>query len=130
MSHAKLRRQFEGLLRERGRKQRRGNGSLSDSGEVVSDSGKGGIPGFFLSRSPYENVLMSMGHAVHICRASSGEIIYCVDFEEDLSNLERDLMDSPSPLPPSSSLFPSSSVTPSSSVPIRRNPSRTSSMPS
>ncbi|KAF8413111.1 hypothetical protein HHK36_001087 [Tetracentron sinense] len=76
MSHAKLRRQFEGLLRERGREQRKGNGSLSDSGEVVSDSGKGGIPGFFSSRSPYENVLMSMGHAVHICRASSGEIIY------------------------------------------------------
>ncbi|KAF8380012.1 hypothetical protein HHK36_027481 [Tetracentron sinense] len=53
-----------------------------------------------------------------------------VDFEEDLSNQERDLMDPPSPLTLTSSLSPSSSFMPSSSISIQRNPPRTSSMSS
>ncbi|XP_010255507.1 PREDICTED: serine/threonine-protein kinase EDR1 isoform X2 [Nelumbo nucifera] len=76
MSHVKLREQFEMLMQEREEDQRgRGHGS-SDSGEGTSDSGWGHLPGFFLSRTPYRKVLQSMGHAVHVCKISSGEIIF------------------------------------------------------
>ncbi|XP_050379149.1 serine/threonine-protein kinase EDR1 isoform X2 [Argentina anserina] len=34
------------------------------------------IRGFFLSGSPYRNILDNMGHAVHVCTATGGEIQY------------------------------------------------------
>lgn len=34
------------------------------------------LPGVFFSGSPYKNVLNCMGHAVHVNRADTGEIIY------------------------------------------------------
>jgi hypothetical protein len=43
---------------------------------VASDYGWGCLPGLFVTGNPYRKVLDCMGHAVHVCRASSGEIIY------------------------------------------------------
>ncbi|XP_058772932.1 serine/threonine-protein kinase STY46 isoform X2 [Vicia villosa] len=47
-------------------------------------SAAGFFSGFFFSISPYANVLKCMGHAVHIHRVSSGEIIYWNDSAETL----------------------------------------------
>ncbi|XP_038679098.1 serine/threonine-protein kinase PAK 3 isoform X2 [Tripterygium wilfordii] len=43
---------------------------------VVSKSGWGCVPGFFSDGNPFRSILDSMGNAVHVCSASSGEIIY------------------------------------------------------
>ena len=67
-NQTKLREQIGELLQEK---------KLRD--EVVSansDSSMGLISGFFSSGSPYKNILECMGHAVHVYRASSREIIY------------------------------------------------------
>ncbi|XP_077248562.1 uncharacterized protein LOC143888126 isoform X2 [Tasmannia lanceolata] len=73
VSHARLEEQFEVIVKEREIEKR------------ASERGRGGevIPGFFL-RNPYWNVLQCMGHAVHIWKASSGEIIYWNGSAENL----------------------------------------------
>lgn len=48
----------------------------SDSGNIPFDSSWLYVPGAYFSVSPYRNVLECMGHAVHITRIGSGEIIY------------------------------------------------------
>lgn len=59
-SHAQLREEFDELLIPEKRK----------TDEVATSWG------FFNEGTPYRSVLESMGHAVHVCTASSGEIIY------------------------------------------------------
>ncbi|KAF3448501.1 hypothetical protein FNV43_RR09214 [Rhamnella rubrinervis] len=49
----------------------------SDSIGVSTEySFPGCCAGYFFSGSPYKSVLESLSHAVHVCRASTGEIIY------------------------------------------------------
>ncbi|XP_043718272.1 dual specificity protein kinase shkD-like isoform X3 [Telopea speciosissima] len=75
VSHAKLREQFQLLLGETQEEQRKRRGEERSSSSSDS-SGFDHLPGFLLSKTPYRNVLESMGHAVHVCRISSGDIIY------------------------------------------------------
>ncbi|CAK9170467.1 unnamed protein product [Ilex paraguariensis] len=75
-SHAKLREQLNVLVQEQGVKNSRDDGT-SDSGEVTLYTGWPCVPGVFSSGSPYRNVLEYMGHAVHVSRVGSGEIIFC-----------------------------------------------------
>ncbi|KAM3735041.1 hypothetical protein ACB098_10G061500 [Castanea mollissima] len=74
-SHERLREQFDELVQE--------NNKVIKNKEVdddmvgsYSDSRWGCFPGFFGAGGPYRSVLEHMGHAVHVCTASSGEIIY------------------------------------------------------
>lgn len=74
-SHERLREQFDELVQE--------NNKIIKNKEVdddmvgsYSDSNWGCFPGFFGAGGPYRSVLEHMGHAVHVCTASSGEIIY------------------------------------------------------
>ncbi|KAK9277578.1 hypothetical protein L1049_007123 [Liquidambar formosana] len=71
-SHENLREQFDVLVQE----QSKGTKVKSDSGEVASDPFWGRFPGYFSARGPYRSVLESMGHAVHVWTAASGEFIY------------------------------------------------------
>ncbi|XP_072062345.1 uncharacterized protein [Arachis hypogaea] len=64
---AKLREQFRQLLQEK---------EEEEEEVVVADSTLRFLSGNFFSDSPYASVLKCMGHAVHVYRASSGEIIY------------------------------------------------------
>ncbi|CAK8539394.1 unnamed protein product [Lathyrus sativus] len=67
----KLTEQFNELMQEK----------VKDNEDYLA----GGIfSGFFFSISPYANVLKCMGHAVHIHRVSSGEIVYWNDSAETL----------------------------------------------
>ncbi|XP_042511194.1 RAF proto-oncogene serine/threonine-protein kinase isoform X2 [Macadamia integrifolia] len=75
VSHAKLREQFQLLLEETQEEERRRRGEEGPSSSLDS-SGFDHIPGSLLSNIPYRNVLESMGPAVHVCRISSGDIIY------------------------------------------------------
>ncbi|MCD7450460.1 hypothetical protein HAX54_006530 [Datura stramonium] len=73
-SHRKLLEQFNELLQRK-----KINSTVNmDTDEKLIDSGEMGfcVPGFFSSGSPYRNVLNYMGHAVHVSRAGTGEIIY------------------------------------------------------
>ena len=74
-SHERLREQFDELVQE--------NNKIIKNKEVDDDMVGSDLdsrwvcfPGFFRARGPYRSVLENMGHAVHVCRASSGEIIY------------------------------------------------------
>ncbi|KAL0312649.1 UNVERIFIED_CONTAM: putative serine/threonine-protein kinase SIS8 [Sesamum radiatum] len=73
-SHQKLQEQFQVLLQEKtsnvSTKTFQEKDVSSDSGDMAS------FPGTFFGGSPYRKVLEHMGHAVHVCRAGSGEIIY------------------------------------------------------
>ncbi|KAL1332058.1 hypothetical protein AAHE18_11G000200 [Arachis hypogaea] len=69
---AKLREQFRQLLQEK---------EEEEEEVVVADSTLRFLSGNFFSDSPYASVLKCMGHAVHVYRASSGEIIYCCSCE-------------------------------------------------
>uniref|UniRef100_A0A7N0TX45 non-specific serine/threonine protein kinase n=1 Tax=Kalanchoe fedtschenkoi TaxID=63787 RepID=A0A7N0TX45_KALFE len=69
-SHSKLRKQFAVLVQEQ---QERGKVGV-DSGSMEVDSDWGHVPGSFAS--PYRSVLESMGHAVHVSAAATGELIY------------------------------------------------------
>lgn len=69
-SHARMREQFDELVQEKKMVKNK------EVDMVGSDSGWSCFPGFFVAGSPYRSVLEHMGHAVHVCRASSGEIIY------------------------------------------------------
>ncbi|KAJ8766138.1 hypothetical protein K2173_021655 [Erythroxylum novogranatense] len=75
-SHAKLKEQLSEPVEENSRKNGGSMMAMSAAGDETSDSGGVYIPGFFISGSPYKSVLESMGHAVHVCTASSGEITY------------------------------------------------------
>ncbi|PKI41413.1 hypothetical protein CRG98_038185, partial [Punica granatum] len=61
-TQAELRQQFSELLLEK-----------EEEGDLP-----GGrlIPGYFSGGSPYRSILESIGHAVHVCSASTGEIVY------------------------------------------------------
>ncbi|EEF51112.1 map3k delta-1 protein kinase, putative [Ricinus communis] len=78
-SHAKLKEELSELVDENNRKRiikKNDEVVMQDSDEVTSDSGMGCVSGFFAAGSPYKRVLESIGHAVHVCNAASGEIIY------------------------------------------------------
>ena len=74
-SHERLREQFDKLVQENNKIIK--NKEVDDD-MVGSDSDSRWVcfPGFFGARGPYRSVWENMGHAVHVCRASSGEIIY------------------------------------------------------
>ncbi|XP_052210698.1 uncharacterized protein LOC127813654 isoform X2 [Diospyros lotus] len=74
-SHASLREQFNTLLKEQGERGLTEDGS-SNSGEVAPFSSWSYVPGVFSPGSLHRNVLECMGHAVHVCRVASEEIIY------------------------------------------------------
>ncbi|XP_043705300.1 U-box domain-containing protein 52-like [Telopea speciosissima] len=78
VSHTNLNDQFQVLLQETREEQgRRKRGERSSSSSSSDSTGWSRfLPGSFLSRTPYRNVLESMGHAVYVCRISTGEIIY------------------------------------------------------
>ncbi|CAK7335460.1 unnamed protein product [Dovyalis caffra] len=77
-SHAKLKQQMSKLMKTDEKRKMIYSEvvAMSDAGEVMSDSCWGCIPGHFTTGSPYKSVLESIGHAVHMCSASSGEIVY------------------------------------------------------
>lgn len=72
---ARLREQFHELVQEK-EKLMTMEEEEEEEEEVVADSTVRFLSGFFFSKSPYASVLKCMGHAVHVYRASSGEIIY------------------------------------------------------
>ncbi|XP_040987820.1 uncharacterized protein LOC121235540 [Juglans microcarpa x Juglans regia] len=74
-SHSRLREQLDELVQEikTNKEEREMEVGIE---EVGLDSWCGGFPGFFVDGSPYRRALECMGHAVHVCRASSGEILY------------------------------------------------------
>ena len=76
-SHAKLSQELRHLMLHRQQQQKNNIGNEDDA-LVTSDSGdvSGRLPGYFSTGSPYKSVLDSLGHALHVCRASSGEIVY------------------------------------------------------
>lgn len=82
-SHAKLNQQLNELALEK--QQERPDGKEGESPCTTSFSGDltdletGLLPRYFKAaqgRSPYEHVLQSIGHAVHVTAAASGEITY------------------------------------------------------
>ncbi|KAK6158107.1 hypothetical protein DH2020_005421 [Rehmannia glutinosa] len=79
-SHHKLKEQLQVLLKE---KTRNASSKIFEEKETMSDSeylasfpGWGSLPESYFFGSPYRSVLEYMGHAVHVSRAGSGEIIY------------------------------------------------------
>ncbi|CDP09798.1 unnamed protein product [Coffea canephora] len=74
-SHEKLKEQFNILLQE---KSIAGGFGKDSPGELAGEDSSWAsyIHGAYYSGSPYKNVLECMGHAVHISRAGSEEIIY------------------------------------------------------
>lgn len=73
-SHARLTAEFHELQEETKKKKKK-----EEKDETVMTS-EFSVPhrvrGFFLSGSPYRSILDNMGHAVHVCSASAGEIQY------------------------------------------------------
>lgn len=69
-NQAKLREQFDELVLQNKKL------TVRDDEQVIADSTAGSLSSFFFSGSPYASVLKCMGHAVHVHRVSSGEIIY------------------------------------------------------
>ncbi|KAJ4835070.1 hypothetical protein Tsubulata_028840 [Turnera subulata] len=84
-SHARLEQQLSELVEEK-RRMDEDEGVVMSSypDEVTSDSGLDSLPGFFSEGSPYRRVVESIGHAVHVCSASSGELIYWNSAAENL----------------------------------------------
>ncbi|GFZ07051.1 PAS domain-containing protein tyrosine kinase family protein [Actinidia rufa] len=74
-SYARLIEKFHALVKEQSKRRVSGEGS-SDSGEMMSYYGWSYVPGVFSSGTPFRNVLHYMGHAVHVSRVVSGEIVY------------------------------------------------------
>ncbi|XP_043811775.1 uncharacterized protein LOC110628157 isoform X2 [Manihot esculenta] len=88
-SHAKLEEELRELVEEKKKEKKITNDTseaivMPDSDKATSDSGWGCVPGFFTAGSPYKKVLDSMGHAVHVCTAASGEIVYWNHSAENL----------------------------------------------
>ncbi|KAK6158145.1 hypothetical protein DH2020_005459 [Rehmannia glutinosa] len=79
-SHHKLKEQLQVILKEKTRnassKTFEENEMPSDSEYLASFPGWGSLPESYFFGSPYRSVLEYMGHAVHVSRAGSGEIIY------------------------------------------------------
>ncbi|KAK6263048.1 hypothetical protein QUC31_008864 [Theobroma cacao] len=73
-SHAKLREEFGELVQQDKRKTE--VVGTSDSGDATPYSCFVTFPGFFSTGSPFKNVLESIGHAVHVCSASSEKITF------------------------------------------------------
>ncbi|XP_031124800.1 probable serine/threonine-protein kinase drkA isoform X2 [Ipomoea triloba] len=75
---ASLQQQLDVLLREQSSRscEESGQEVASDSGDLTSYPGWGYVPGAFFDGSPYKNVLEYMGHAVHVSRPATEEIIY------------------------------------------------------
>lgn len=67
-SQAELRRQLDGMLLEKEKAE-----EAAVQGVL---RGEACIPGFFSGGSPYRRILESIGHAVHVCSPSAGEIFY------------------------------------------------------
>lgn len=61
-SQVELRRQFDEVLLEK------------EKGDAAAVEAR--IPGFFSGGSPYQRILESIGHAVHVCSPCTGEIVY------------------------------------------------------
>ncbi|KAF9685791.1 hypothetical protein SADUNF_Sadunf03G0090800 [Salix dunnii] len=78
-SHAKLNQQLSELM-EADEKRRKNNSEAM----AMSDAWMGSIPGHFATGGPYKSVLDCIGHAVHVCSASSGEIVYWNSSAENL----------------------------------------------
>ena len=75
-SHAWLTEKLRDLMQQKMKKIKSEEdlaGMTSDSGDVTSDYP---LPGYFSTVSPYKRVLDSLGHALHVCRACSGEIVF------------------------------------------------------
>ncbi|TQE10639.1 hypothetical protein C1H46_003752 [Malus baccata] len=82
-SHARLQAEFHQLGHQRRKEQEK----REEEDEVLTSDYPGSlfnVPGFFLSGSTYKAVLDSIGHAVHVCVASNGEINYWSRKAEDL----------------------------------------------
>ncbi|XP_020531419.1 serine/threonine-protein kinase EDR1 isoform X2 [Amborella trichopoda] len=75
-SHYELKEQFQSLKAARDSPEN-GDRRFSSGWRRLDSGERGGsvLPGFY-SRNPYSNILQSMGHALYICRASTGEIVY------------------------------------------------------
>lgn len=83
LRHAELREQLDQLVREREEVDRKKEDeeeeqeeTSSDHGAFSPDSGWVRRRGILPMRNAYRNVLEAMGHALHVCSTSSGEIIY------------------------------------------------------
>ncbi|CAI9759409.1 unnamed protein product [Fraxinus pennsylvanica] len=74
-SHEKLKEQLNLLAQEKKTRNSNSEGIIQEE-QWMPDHGWGRIPGAFFSGSPYRNVLEYMGHAVHVSRVGTGEIIY------------------------------------------------------
>ncbi|CAI0414272.1 unnamed protein product [Linum tenue] len=90
-SHSRLKQELFHLLEEDKSRRRdddsRSGGTLATNdnrsaeltsltGMVTTFSGRSFFPGYFVEGTPYRGVLESMGHALHVCSASSGQIVY------------------------------------------------------
>ncbi|XP_042950666.1 kinase suppressor of Ras 1 isoform X2 [Carya illinoinensis] len=76
-SHSRLREQLDKLVQEIKTNKKKREILKVGVEEIGLDSWwPGGFPGFFVDGNPYRRALECMGHAVHVCRASSGEILY------------------------------------------------------
>ncbi|KAF5177923.1 Serine/threonine-protein kinase CTR1 [Thalictrum thalictroides] len=78
LSHSKLTNDFENLVRDKEMDEHRGR---SKERRFINNSNGGELsfprfPGVHKATSPYHKVLQSIGHAVHVCRAFDGKIIY------------------------------------------------------
>nr|POF07228.1 hypothetical protein CFP56_74538 [Quercus suber] len=74
VSHKRLREQFNKAVQENKITKNKQVGD--DMVGLDSDSRWGCFLGFFGAEGPYRSVLENMGRVVHVCKASSGEIIY------------------------------------------------------
>lgn len=70
-SHARLTAEFHELEDETKKKEEEDEAVMTSEFSVPHR-----VRGFFLSGSPYRSILDNMGHAVHVCSASAGEIQY------------------------------------------------------
>ncbi|XP_041994499.1 probable serine/threonine-protein kinase drkD isoform X1 [Salvia splendens] len=71
-SHEKLKEQFQVVVHEKAAERE----SPPDSGGSRRYPGWGDMPGAYFAESPYRRVLEYMGHALHVSRVGSDEIIY------------------------------------------------------
>ena len=73
-SHVRLRAKFHELQHQKTKEEE------EEEDDMVALTSQYSVPhrvrGFFLSGSPYRSILDNMGHAVHVCTATGGEIQY------------------------------------------------------
>ncbi|XP_071723547.1 uncharacterized protein [Rutidosis leptorrhynchoides] len=87
-SQAKLRKEFDGIAKGNNNTSTNSNYYynnnikkkviVDDEDDDLDYSGAEGgcIPGFFAAGTPFRSILEYLGHALHVCSASSGEIVY------------------------------------------------------